>query len=89
MMLRIEEPHVRLTCRDSSVWFIPHTERKSFLQEWTDGKPFWYGTDIWGATIIIKLADITGCIIKTAENIALHTAEADDAKARALVDGAP
>lgn len=87
MKLRSELPHIGCICRDSSHWQVPLSERQSFEDAWTNGRPFWYGVDIYGASIIVKLADITGVIIKSADYLAVRDAERAEEKARALLEG--
>jgi len=85
--LRSEQPHMKVICKDSSQWSLPMHERKAFEYAWTQSKAFWWGTDLWGAPVIIKLGDITGMVVLTAEALAAHTEEAEEERARSMLAG--
>ena len=85
-MLRIESPHLRAFCKDSTTWFLPTHERASFEGAWTTGKAFWWGVDLWDQPIVVKLADVVGLIVKTADALALIAAEAVEVRQRGVME---
>lgn len=87
MTLRLESPHLRATCKDGSAWVLPADARERLRDAWMKGRAFWTGVDLWGATVDIKLGDVTGIQLRTADVIALHAEETEVERVRAMVDG--
>lgn len=85
--LRDEEPHVSAVCRDGSVWMLPVEAFDGFITAWMAGRAFWQGVNLWGSSVIIKLADITGVIVSTEESMAAIAADNEERKRRDVLTG--
>lgn len=85
MQLRTELPHLVATCRDGSYWVLPIESTEDFRRDWMAGKPFWAGSNVWGSVVYIKLADITGLSVKTADVIHLQQEEDEEVERRKLL----
>ena len=89
MTLRIEQPHVRLTCRDSSFWAIPPERFEEAKATLMRGAAWYEVVDLWGDPCVVKMADITGMALRTAEGIALLAEEESERKRRELTGTEP
>lgn len=83
-MLRIEQPHVRLQCRDGGYWALPaerYDEAKSTLMR---GAAFYEAVDLWGDPCVVKIADVVGLSLRTAEGMVILAEEAEERARRKL-----
>lgn len=87
MRLRREDPHALALCKDGSRWRVPLDEAPAFEEAWTAGRAFWFGTDLWGSKVVVKLGDIVGFVVVTAASIALQDAEDIEERHRKMLSG--
>lgn len=85
--LKLDTPHAKAHCRDSTIWLLPLDEHEAFLAAWTAGRAFWLGAGMYGERITIKLADIVGLSVWDAAALADSEHEQALRKARAMIDG--
>lgn len=84
---RYEQPHFRALCKDGSSWSLPLNEFKAFEAAWTTSKTFWWGIDLMGSPVIVKLFDVTGVVVLTEDALRRHVEEAEMERAKAMLDG--
>lgn len=58
-----------------------------FKDSWKSGKTFWDGPQLYGGYVVIKLSEVQGVILCTAESIANEDADDKSEKNRKLVNG--
>jgi len=87
MKLVNERPHLVANCRDGSSWLLNISEQESFEAAWMAGKAFWIGLSARGARVAIKLADITGTALNTADVLEELEAEREEEQRRKLTSG--
>jgi hypothetical protein len=87
MALQREGPHFLGVSRDGSSWMLRAQDAAWFRGEWMRGAAFWQGVDLWEQPVTVKLADVVGMIEKSAESIAWRNQEAEEERARSVVEG--
>ena len=87
MDLRNESPRTRIFHRDGSHTHLRLEDYESFRAAWQAGKAFWDGVDPFGASVSVKLAEITIIFRITADVCAELKAEDEEEERRKMLKG--
>lgn len=86
MKLRAESPHFSAIEKSGNWWTLAEGQLPNFRTAWMGGVAFWSGNNIWDEEVTIRLANIVGIVVQTADSIALRESEKAEEKSRGLLE---